>query len=503
MSQYEVGTAVVLITKEGTGRIQNKSTRNLWQVGSDLTSDKLKGYPVGSTVNVVIHLSKTNRRMIQSTYISKSVPTAPSQKAVSSAPISTPEVPTSERRAFQAEKEVIVVAQPKPGVSPLDGYYISPEVRMTFSAASRLMTRRPERAVKIMMVGESGNGKTTLPRLLAQRLGMTFMRMDCGKIRDSEEWFGYREAKEGSTVFIRSRFMDAITKGNLVVVLDEFNRLEPWLHNTLFPLLDEDGKTVVHDEEFVIGKNVLVVGTINNGAEYTGTFQLDKALLNRFEFMVEVSSIPHQEEVRVLQNRTGVARVEAERIVKMANALRQLDITCPTRSTLNIAAFVVGGLTVRQAFETAVTLRLPPDANGSTLRKSVADRLNAELGVFNPKVPWDVFDETVPPEPVKSEEAKSVSPAYEIEIHKQEGVELGTVSLISLLRELPVLTPIGREARTLTQREAQYYVSEIQRGMSVVLELSHKPKAPTQLAERLKACGVSGRLGTVKTGESV
>ena len=152
--------------------------------------------------------------------------------------------------------------------------------------------------------------------------------MNCATIRDPEEWFGFREAKDGSTVFIRSQFAKIIEAGNAVVVLDEFNRLEPWLHNTLFPLLDDDGATVVHDERFAIGEGVIVVGTINSGYKYTGTFELDEALMNRFEFILEVGPMPHAQEVQVLTKRTGVDAATAEQIVKMSNTLRQQEVIC-------------------------------------------------------------------------------------------------------------------------------------------------------------------------------
>jgi hypothetical protein len=170
----------------------------------------------------------------------------------------------------------------------LNGYFIDEETRRVFTTAHKMSVGNPDSAIKVMMVGPSGYGKTTVPKLFAQATGMNFYRMNCATVRDPEEWFGYREAVDGSTKFFRSEFAKAIEAGNLVVVLDEFNRLEPWLHNTLFPLLDDDGKTVVHDEEFKIGPNVIVVGTINSGYRYTGTFELDEALLNRFEFIIEV-----------------------------------------------------------------------------------------------------------------------------------------------------------------------------------------------------------------------
>ena len=43
--------------------------------------------------------------------------------------------------------------------------------------------------------------KTTLPILFANELGIFSLKMDCGTVRDPEEWFGKRGAANGATYF--------------------------------------------------------------------------------------------------------------------------------------------------------------------------------------------------------------------------------------------------------------------------------------------------------------
>lgn len=374
--------------------------------------------------------------------------------------------------------------------SIVNGYFLSHEARLVFATAHQLSESQPNRAVKMMVVGPSGYGKTTLPRLFAQATGRRFLRMNCATVRDPEEWFGYREAIDGSTVFIRSQFAREIERGDLVVVLDEFNRLEPWLHNTLFPLLDEDGSTVVHDEEFRIGSNVVVVGTINTGYQYTGTFELDEALYNRFELLLEVGPLPPREEANVLVSRTGVNGDKAERIVKVANVLRDMEVVCSTRTTLLVSRMVASGLSIREAFEMAIVRRIPQESGGKSLRKSVVDALNVQAGVLLERVvAKDVFSEAEPEE----EETTESSPIYVLELSKygKGGHVLLPVVIIRYLRKLPVLNDAGQRV-SLTMREANKTVEMLRSGVKVVLNLYETPEDMDEVT--LNALGLTGLL---------
>lgn len=299
-------------------------------------------------------------------------------------------------------------------VKMMKGYYISSEMRLAFTTANKMSNAKPAKAVKLMMVGPSGYGKTTLPWLFSQVTGKEFYRMNCATVRDPEEWFGYREAKAGSTVFIKSEFIKLVEKGNLVVVLDEFNRLEPWLHNTLFPLLDDDGKTVVHDETFAIGPNVIVIATINSGFKFTGTFELDEALMNRFDFVLEVGAMPKTEETKVLVNRSGIEKELAKNIVNVATDLRNMDVVCSTRTTLLIANMVNNGLSLREAFESAVVRRIGRDDASSVERKKAIDLLNVQFGVLTEReVEDDVFNLNPKPKKIAEESKVEEKPAEE------------------------------------------------------------------------------------------
>lgn len=434
-------------------------------LGKNVFNRKLKQFAAGTAVLAEVHVSKTGRMMFDSLTLSDG---------------------THEPKKVEVVKKEATL-----------GYFINEESRLVYTTADALAKRSPQRAVKVMMVGPSGYGKTTLPKLFAEVTGRRFLRMNCATVRDPEEWFGYREAQEGSTVFIRSQFAREITKGDLVVVLDEFNRLEPWLHNTLFPLLDDDGATVVHDEEFRIGPNVIVVGTINSGYRFTGTFELDEALLNRFDFLLEVGAMPHNEEVKVLKTRTGISHAQAGTIVKVSNVMRQNDIVCSTRTSLNIANMVVSGMTLREAFESAVVLRVPTDGTSNSERKKVIDLVNTHLGVLEVRnVSGDVFGEPESPAVIKVEQEQEPEVGVEpkpvkeakvlLTLERASDKNLLAVGLIVALRRLPVVTG------ELSLGEANVLVSKLSSSYPVVLELSHEPEDMSEIAAEFRRCGLTG-----------
>jgi MoxR-like ATPase len=239
----------------------------------------------------------------------------------------------------------------------VNGYWVNPDHLRVLNAAVKLSKRRP---VNVTVVGPSGYGKTTMAEAVAFMNGMKYVRINCAGVRDPEEWFGYREAVDGSTLFVPTEFSRAVIEGNAVIVLDEFNRVEPWLHNTLFPLLDHARKTVVHGTEIACGSNVVFVMTMNLGYQFTGTFTADAALTNRSDITLHCEALPENVERDLLRQRSGIASDLAAQIVRVMSAMRKLadnggltaDVS--TRTSLKVADLVSVGLNLDEAIANAV-----------------------------------------------------------------------------------------------------------------------------------------------------
>lgn len=436
---------------------------NINRLGAGIFNRNFHAYGVGTEFEAVVDIKEESGRR----YVMATTP----RTLISFVPVNVDKPNTQEKS----------VSTPKAKVN-LDGYYISHEVRLTFSTAVQMLKRNPKRPVKILIVGPSGYGKTTIPRLAAEVLGMEFMRMNCATVRDPEEWFGYREARKGSTVFIPSEFGKRIQAGNSVIVLDEFNRIEPWLHNTLFPLLDEDGRTTVHDEEFVVGENTLAVATINTGYKFTGTFELDEALVNRFDFVLEVGEMPHEHEVEVLTTRTGIDKNMASTMVKLSKSLRQIGAVCSIRTTLLMANMIVSDMNMREAFESAVIRRIPQDNNGSTMRKQALDMVAAQLGHLETrKLPHDIFA-TAKKKAGKVPEVKVV--ATITLASSMAAANIGFIGLMNFIRGLPTLNG------TLSMSRCRILAEAVREGQTITIELTETINSKNAI-ETLLSLGVT------------
>lgn len=212
------------------------------------------------------------------------------------------------------------------------------------------------KAANVLLVGPSGNGKTSLAYEFANQYGLDFVKVNCSTIRDPEEWFGYREAVDGSTVFVETDFTKLVRKGNAVILLDEINRLEPYLHNSLMPLLDETRKTKVHGVDIEVGENVIFFCTMNVGTGFVGTFVLDNAIKNRMDMTIMMQGLSFDREVQMVMERTSVSREMAANIVKQLDRIREaaskneIDIDVSHRSSLKIARLVgTGSMSVKEA----------------------------------------------------------------------------------------------------------------------------------------------------------
>jgi len=277
-------------------------------------------------------------------------------------------------------------------IEVIDGFYYPPAVKRVFTLADRVAKK--EGMIVLLMVGPSGYGKTTFPKRFAEKTGRNHIRVNCAAIRDPEEWLGFREAKDGTTVFEPTEFARAMQQGNSVIVLDEINRLEPWLHNTLFPLLDDDRATVVHNQRFEVAADTIFVLTLNQGIEFTGTFELDQAFINRVQATVHVGPPPEHHEIEVLCQREKVSKANATKVVKVATRLREIvargetDVDCSTRAVLRIAQLLGYGASMRSCFYDIVEAATP-DAE---TRKKLSDVINSEIGIFSEKGGDSVFD---------------------------------------------------------------------------------------------------------------
>lgn len=233
----------------------------------------------------------------------------------------------------------------------------------------------------ILLVGPSGCGKTTLPGLVAQESGLEVLKMDCGTIRDPEEWFGKRGAANGATFFSPSPLVSAIKRGS-VVILDELNRVQPYILSTLYGILDDTRKVIIHDEEILVNKKTTIFATINEGVQYSGTFRLDEALRQRFDMFISVDYPSNEQDVYASITNDA----DAEMIYQILSLLRAwnmkekqgLDVS--TRTGVKIAKLT---RSFKMDIDEAIKFTILNSISNFDTRKSVLDMVNGISGTLS------------------------------------------------------------------------------------------------------------------------
>jgi len=277
-------------------------------------------------------------------------------------------------------KRTIAAKYPVPTREDI-GFHIEPDMWY-------LLVRNVLRGENIMLIGDTGTGKTEIVKHLAKALDKEMFIQDMGTVQDAQSaLLGVHTLnKEGISEFKTAPFVSHIQSGG-IVLLDELSRAPLAANNILFPCLDTRRYLpvdVAHDEKdqkILVHPDTVFIATANIGSEYSGTNALDRALLDRF-FPVETQYPQEKDEIKVLMIRTGIEEKPAKAIVKVANEVRkqykeqELSTSISVRHTLQTASLVVDGFDLINSIE-SVVMPLFEDGIGASERAKVKSIISA------------------------------------------------------------------------------------------------------------------------------
>lgn len=270
-------------------------------------------------------------------------------------------------------------------------YYINSDIENLFSYVEK---QRATKTQKVLLKGPHGAGKTEMAMHYAATHKLPMLIMDCANLREPRDWFGYKKIEKSKIVWHPSQFDKAISGGNIVILLDEINRVHPSILNTLLPLLDSRGFTYLEEkgENITVGNGVVFFATMNEGAVYTGTTAMDVALKDRFPRIIEVKYLERDKEIKLLITRTGIDEEDAANLVEIASQIRQKSTgigsaftnSMSTRQLIAAAEdFVDGGV---DSLTFTITNSFSPEGGTSSERASVLQLIQGKFGGVRSKV---------------------------------------------------------------------------------------------------------------------
>lgn len=234
-----------------------------------------------------------------------------------------------------------------------DGFYVH---QKTWNYLVRNILKKKN----TLLLGPTGTGKTDIIIRIAKLLDIELNIYDMGAMIDPlTDLLGTHRIKDGNSVFDYAKFVTDVQKPG-IILLDELSRAPLMTNNILFPCLDHRrtlnieiaGSTDIRAVK--VHPDCVFIATANIGQEYSGTNDIDAALMNRFNAL-QVDYLPQEIEAKILNVRTGVDVEIANKILNVANAIRNAYLTqtiskpISTRETLECAELIVDGFTLKDS----------------------------------------------------------------------------------------------------------------------------------------------------------
>lgn len=234
----------------------------------------------------------------------------------------------------------------------IEGVYLDPIV-------SKKLQILLESGLNILLDGPQGSGKTVLARQIAAALGLQFVFFNCGAVVEASDFLATIQVRASATGqpitdFLKTDVLLALEEASAhaekgyLIFLDEFNRCQESARNALMPALDATRRVFnpVENRFLAIPDNVQFIAAVNRGSEFSGTFGIDAAQLDRFA-PLQMDYLPPDEEVKLLRGRYP----------ELSEALVTLIVSIADR--IRHAGELGTGLSVRATEEACIYLKHP------------------------------------------------------------------------------------------------------------------------------------------------
>lgn len=168
--------------------------------------------------------------------------------------------------------------------------------KQIMSGLYRVITRKSDKPVVLMLYGPSGVGKTETAKSISKSLGGELLRIQFSMMQSNEAYnyvFGAEHSK-GSLA------RDMMGRESNVILIDEFDKVNPIFYNAFYELFDE-GRYV--DSNYDVNlKNTIFLCTCNFSSENEIKKALGPAMYSRIGCCIEYMDLTEEQKNVIIDN---------------------------------------------------------------------------------------------------------------------------------------------------------------------------------------------------------
>jgi len=221
----------------------------------------------------------------------------------------------------------------------------------------------------VLLVGETGTGKTTLLSELAKKKKKNIVRVSVNGSTGIEEILG-KWLVEKSTTFWQDGILISAMKNGDWIVFDELNSALPEILFSLHSLLDDEKSVTLTEKDNEVirpHKDFRFFGSMNPSEEYAGTKEMNKAFLSRFNAVLNIDLLPANHEIKAIVLQSKIESLEATQLVEIATKLRKkkksddIFYFCSTRDLIQAGKLIKGGIKFDDAIKFSIFNKMSKD----------------------------------------------------------------------------------------------------------------------------------------------
>lgn len=166
--------------------------------------------------------------------------------------------------------------------------------KQLISGIYRLTTESKQKPVVLMLYGPSGVGKTESAKSISKTLGGSLLRVQFSMMQTNEAYnyvFGSEHSKS-------SFAKDMLSRESNVILIDEFDKVNPTFYNAFYELFDE-GKYVDTNYEVNLGQAIFLC-TCNFNNEHEIKQVLGPAMFSRIGCCIEYSELSTEQKKTII-----------------------------------------------------------------------------------------------------------------------------------------------------------------------------------------------------------